>query len=1505
MGLALTAVSGQTAEPIIQYEVNGTNLIVTYTGTLYQSTDAVNWTEVKSASSPYSITLKDKKLFFCAKGETSEDMTIPLSDTVDLDMIWIEPGTFIMGSPEDELGRQSNETQHQVTLSKGYWLGKYEVTQVQYEAVMGTNPSSEEFIGADMPVNEVEWDDAKEFCQKLTEMVKAAGKLPEGYEYALPTEAQWEYACRAGTTTAFNNGTNIPSEEQLWWAQPCPNLDEVGWYCGDSDYTLHPVGQKKPNAWGLYDMHGNVFEWCSDWYGDYPTSAVTDPVGADTGSDRVYRGGGWGDTAGYCRSANRRYDMPSNFFYHSRGFRVALAPTKNITIPLAENVDLEMIWIKPGTFMMGSPEDELGRQSNETQHQVTLTQGYWLGKYEVTQAQYEAIMGANPSMFKGAALPVESVTWNDAKEFSVKLTAIEKAAGRLPEGYEYTLPTEAQWEYACRAGTTTALNSGKNLSGEWECPEMDEVGWYYSNCEFDGKHRTHPAGQKQPNAWGLYDMHGNIGEWCLDRYGAYPTSAVTDPTGPNTGGERVNRGGAWYLSAFYCRSAVRIGSIPSSYSNSTGFRVALAPVSSKDITIPLSEDVDLRMIWIEPGTFIMGSPKDELGRNSNETQHEVTLTQGYWLGKYEVTQAQYEAVTGSNPSEFIGADLPVEDVSWYEARAFCVKLTEIEKAAGRLPEGYEYTLPTEAQWEYACRAGTTTALNSGKNLSDKNECPEMDEVGWYRYNSGDQTHSVGQKKMNAWGLYDMHGNVEEWCQDWAKDYPAGAATDPTGPETGTYRIVRGGGWNEDARYCRSASRDISEPDSFWPNTGFRVALTQNVIERQPLTITINTTKVFDGTPLVSDYTVATVEGLLSGDKLTSGVVTTKSADTDSYSYIAGTSEITTPFATAYGIANYAVTYVITQDIFPSGLVITIKDTKLYDGTPLVSSYTKATATGLMPGDKLTAGAATSAKAEVGSYLYPGTSTITTPFATAYGIGNYTVVYIITQNIIQSDHSNKTIPLAEDVNLDMIWIEPGTFTMGSPESELGRQSNETQHQVTLTQGYWLGKYEVTQAQFKAVMGIYYHYHFWNEGDNLPVEEVSWFDATNFCATLTKIERAAGRLPEGYEYTLPTEAQWEYACRAGTTTALNNGMNLKSTGYMCPEIDEVGWYDFNSNDKTHPVGQKQPNNWGLYDMHGNVFEWCLDCFGNYPTSAVTDPFGAGTGSDRILRGGGFKSEGVNCRSATRSCKQPDTLFTDIGFRVALAPASESKDMTISLAEDVSLDMVWIEPGTFTMGSPTDELGRWDDETQHEVTLNQGYWLGKYEVTQAQYETIMGTNPSKFKGTDLPVERVTWYDAKEFCARLTASEKAAGRLTEGYEYTLPTEAQWEYACRAGTTTALNSGKNLSDADECTEMDEVGWYKYNSDRATHPVGQKLPNAWGLYDMHENVCELCSDWYGDYPASAVTDPTGPDTGSHRVMRGGSCYSGALYCRSAYRHNIGPGDDCYDCGFRVALASVK
>ncbi|MBQ7589485.1 MAG: formylglycine-generating enzyme family protein [Verrucomicrobia bacterium] len=490
LGLALTMVTAQATAPSLNYEISGNELIINYTGTLLQSADAVNWSEVASASSPYKIALGNKKQFFCAKASDEpvdppvpgQDATVSLPGGVALNLIWIAPGTFMMGSSDDELGNGGDEILHEVTLTKGYWLGKYEVTQAQYEAVMGENPSR--FKGDDLPVEMVSWKDAMAFCAKLTEIEKAAGRLPEWYEYTLPTEAQWEYACRAGTTTAFSNGTNIETIDQIYGE--CPNLDGIGWYYYNSASKTHPVGQKLPNAWDLYDMHGNVFEWCLDQKNKYPETPVIDPV--ETGTDdnyRAIRGGSYSyydDGAKNCRSAARKtgsITMTSN----SLGFRVALVSTlpvdgENITIPLVDDVKLNLIWIKPGTFIMGSPEYELGRGSDETQHQVTLTKGYWLGKYEVTQSQYEALMGENPSKYKGADQPVDSVTWYEAMAFCAKLNALEKAAGRLPEGYEYTLPTEAQWEYACRAGTTTALNSGKNLSDRLKCPEVDEVGWY-------------------------------------------------------------------------------------------------------------------------------------------------------------------------------------------------------------------------------------------------------------------------------------------------------------------------------------------------------------------------------------------------------------------------------------------------------------------------------------------------------------------------------------------------------------------------------------------------------------------------------------------------------------------------------------------------------------------------------------------------------------------------------------------------------------------------------------------------------------------------------------------------------------------------------------------------------------------------------------------------------------------------------------------------------------------
>ncbi|MEI6861954.1 MAG: formylglycine-generating enzyme family protein, partial [Verrucomicrobiota bacterium] len=191
----------------------------------------------------------------------------------------------------------------------------------------------------------------------------------------------------------------------------------------------------------------------------------------------------------------------------------------------------------------------------------------------------------------------------------------------------------------------------------------------------------------------------------------------------------------------------------------------------------------------------------------------VRLTQSFWLGRTEVTQAQWAAVMGSNPSYFKGDELPVEQVSWDDAIEFCRKLTERERAAGRLPAGYTFTLPTEAQWEYACRAGTT-----GDYAGD------IGVMAWTIENSGGTTHQVGRKQANGWGLSDMSGNVWEWCLDWVGDYRGGEVTNPRGPPSGSERVTRGGGWGYDAAGGRSAIRHGDEPGVRYFYNGFRLAL---------------------------------------------------------------------------------------------------------------------------------------------------------------------------------------------------------------------------------------------------------------------------------------------------------------------------------------------------------------------------------------------------------------------------------------------------------------------------------------------------------------------------------------------------------------------------------------------------------------------------------------------------------------------------------------------------------
>lgn len=221
-----------------------------------------------------------------------------------------------------------------------------------------------------------------------------------------------------------------------------------------------------------------------------------------------------------------------------------------------------------------------------------------------------------------------------------------------------------------------------------------------------------------------------------------------------------------------------------------------------------------------------------------------------------------------------------------------------------------------------------------------------------------------------------------------------------------------------------------------------------------------------------------------------------------------------------------------------------------------------------------------------------------------------------------------------------------------------------------------------------------------------------------------------------------------------------------------------------------------------------------------------------------------------------------------------------------EGINMQMVYVEGGTFTMGATEEQSGdaRSDESPTHRVTLD-SYYIGAYEVTQAQWRAVMGSNPSYFTGDSNPVEKVSWHDAQAFCQELS-------NLTDK-TYILPTEAQWEYAARGGNKSRKNkySGSFAIDA--------VAWYTSNSGSKTHLVGQKRANELGIYDMSGNVWEWCSDWYGRYSSSPQTSPTGPSSGQYRVLRGGSWFNDASYCRVSYRRNGTPSIDSFNIGFRV------
>lgn len=477
-------------------------------------------------------------------------LVVKVNDTLSINMMCVEGETFRMGAMDnDEKAKDDEKPAHNVTLSYDYHIMQTEVTQGLWEAVMGediyvaqtkmVNAPKPAYVGGDYPMYYVRMNDALEFIDKLNAMT--------GMHFRLPTEAEWEYAARGGNKSKgyLYVGSN--------------NADDVGWYTGRGG--LHRVAQLKPNELGIYDMSGNVGEMCLDYgtYGEtYKAGDVVNPRGnIRVSGNRYWRGGCYTHSKDSMRVSQRSSYTPS-WGGTWLGLRLVLAEDNDFRTIRVGNSYFDMSFVKGGTFMMGSdaPNAEADEQPV---HKVSLSD-YYIGQTEVTQHLWQAVMGSgnNPSATKGNNLPVTNITWNEAQQFVERLSEMT--------GMYFRLPTEAEWEYAARGGQRS---KGYTYAGS---NDIAEVGWYNGNSSS----KTHAVGQKQPNELGIYDMTGNVWEYCSDWHMPYAAQAQTNPTGAATGEKHVLRGGCYHYDSKNCTNTNRHSYYtPDKGGASTGLRIVL------------------------------------------------------------------------------------------------------------------------------------------------------------------------------------------------------------------------------------------------------------------------------------------------------------------------------------------------------------------------------------------------------------------------------------------------------------------------------------------------------------------------------------------------------------------------------------------------------------------------------------------------------------------------------------------------------------------------------------------------------------------------------------------------------------------------------------------------------------------------------------------------------------------------------------------------------------------
>ncbi len=1123
------------------------------------------------------------------------------------------------------------------------------------------------------------------------------------------------------------------------------------------------------------------------------------------------------------------------------------APGEAKTVEIA-GIPTVFHWCPPGTEVLSRPDGSAPWRS--TTRSVTLTQGYWMAETETSQRLWQAVMGSNPSAFQGDDLPVESVTLAECHEFVKRLNA----SGYAPEGCFFALPTEAQWERACRAGTTTAFWWGDRLEDGEGCVNArdyssDPVGTPDIFPFNDGYKTTAPVDSLRANPWGFKHISGNVSEFCFDRFSEAwrDDFLTTDPYYYDVNGYAgVSRGGS-FRSNF---GAVKSGSRPPHWGSGhddKGLRLLLSEVGAPEAAHVIDWETGELLNAGRPYGPVFSDEGNVDGGSSRSVDGLNVVAESSSSEFSEATRNYYSGLDASTPTErqafFDLANLRLTrarelapnnaDYNLF-AEIFASKLNELGVNTSRSAVGEPVRLG----------AGLTKTLTIAGILTRFCYCPgDSTQPDGYWLADTETTQKLWQAIMGAnpsrvKGEYLPVDSVS-WldCQEFIRRLNAASYA----PPGAFFSLPTSRQWD---RACR-AGCDWGAPDA----TGLT-----------PIELTV----MDNGAPVQDAYFMQDLGATEPGT-----VGRYRANPWGLHDMLGNVAELCLDRFGNDAPSDAALLSGLTYD--PTGVKTVVRGGDFQTDFSALSSACREVVS-------------TSDRGAFGFRLLLTDETV--PGSTAYLPEDlYPRAVAETSDPTRPAGAKLTVTIAGFPTV-FRWCPSGAFVMGSPESEPGRRPHERLHRVKLTRGFWLAETETSQALWLAAMR---YNHSCREGADLPVDYVSWNEAQEFLRVLN----VGSYAPPGCLFAIPSEAQWEYACRAGSSAAFWWGASEQDAR------GKATWLDVNGGEST-PVESNVGNPLGLKNMLGNAWEWCQDVYeGDYEPGAAVDPLVVGASLRRVGRGGGRFNPIEFLRCASRySFDSPRDNPLDFGLRLLMTDAPSTRGLTEYIAPradddetpaasdsfprgddvpvservagawkvvtigGVAVKFHWVPAGSYRVGAP-------DRMTTTRVA--RGFWLAETETSQALWRAVMGPeHQSYYKGANYPVTGVTWRMVQQFLTRLNE----LGVVPSGARFDLPTAAQWEIACRAGTTTRFWWGDNWEDGVgkinccDCSvrrlaPMFFVSSFTFNDGYVNaSPVGVMAPNSWGFRDMLGNVAEMTQDRWDELDGvqveSADSSPDAP-----------------------------------------------